>query len=105
MRLQGKTYAWANADEYDRGWLGSKEGWDNWPYGGQKILVQNQPNSREFRPTRGLTEFRSTRGLTEKWRLLSRSLHCRRRRLRVAYDLPGKNIDCVWKCLGNLCER
>ena len=51
MRLQGKTYAWANADEYDRGWLGSKEGWDNWPYGGQKILAQNQPNSREFRPT------------------------------------------------------
>ena len=53
MRLQGKTYAWANADEYDRGWLGSKEGWDNWPYGGQKILAQNQPNSREFRPTFG----------------------------------------------------
>jgi len=51
MRLQGKTYAWANADEYDRGWLGSKEGWDNWPYGGQKISAQNQPNPREFRPT------------------------------------------------------
>ena len=51
MRLQGKTYAWANADEYDRGWLGSKEGWDNWPYGGQKILAQHQPDSREFRPT------------------------------------------------------
>ena len=48
MRLQGKTYAWANADEYDRGWLGSKEGWDNWPYGGQKTLA-----SRELRPTFG----------------------------------------------------
>ena len=30
----GKTYAWANADRLDRGWLGVKKGWeDQWPYG------------------------------------------------------------------------
>jgi hypothetical protein len=29
----GNTYAWANADKLDRGWLGEREGWDQWPYG------------------------------------------------------------------------
>jgi hypothetical protein len=30
----GSTYAWANADRLDRGWLGVRDGWeDQWPYG------------------------------------------------------------------------
>lgn len=34
LPASGGTYAWANADKYDRGWLGVKEGWeDQWPYG------------------------------------------------------------------------